>query len=94
MNEHPSALPVQGITVALSPDGYRLLAEQLAPLVRQLADELAVGQWLTPAQVAERLQVSDSHVRRMIARGELPAMRSGEVTRVPAAALVWKGGAQ
>jgi excisionase family DNA binding protein len=32
---------------------------------------------LTPAQVANRWQVSERHVRNMVARGELPGVRLG-----------------
>lgn len=38
---------------------------------------------LTPAQVAEMWQCSESHIRKMIARGELPAFRlAGKLLRI------------
>ena len=42
---------------------------------------------LTVIQVAELLQVSIPQVRRMIANGELSAMKVGREWRVPKAAL-------
>lgn len=42
---------------------------------------------LTVKQVAELLQVSIPQVRRMIANGELSAMKVGREWRVPKAAL-------
>ncbi len=38
--------------------------------------------WFTQPQVAEIFQVSEQTVRRMIARGELPAYRVGAQIRV------------
>ncbi len=38
-------------------------------------------------EVAERLRVDTKFVRKLIASGELPAMRSGRVVRVAASAL-------
>jgi excisionase family DNA binding protein len=38
--------------------------------------------WLTQPQVAEIFQVSEQTVRRMIARGELPARRVGAQIRI------------
>lgn len=38
-------------------------------------------------EVAERLRMDVKYVRKMIASGELPALRSGRVVRVAASAL-------
>lgn len=44
--------------------------------------------WYTIKEVAERLRVSHDTVARMIARGELPAIRVSErLVRIPAPAL-------
>ena len=37
---------------------------------------------LTVADVAERLQFSEKHVRRLIDAGEIPAVRIGRLVRV------------
>lgn len=52
-----------------------------------------VGDWLTLPDVAERLGVETSRVRRLIEEGELVAVRRGEpvVRSVPAAMLVEDG---
>jgi excisionase family DNA binding protein len=42
---------------------------------------------LRVAAIAERLQVSTGHVRALIRRGELPAVRIGRAVRVSEAAL-------
>ncbi len=44
--------------------------------------------WYTIKEVAERLRVSHDTVARMVARGELPAIRvSDRLVRIPAPAL-------
>jgi excisionase family DNA binding protein len=48
------------------------------------------GEYLTVAEVAERLRCSEPTVRRRIREGELPAVRlggSGSAVRVPRAGL-------
>jgi excisionase family DNA binding protein len=55
------------------------------------------GEWLTVAEVAERLRCSEPTVRRRIRAGELPAVRlggPGTAVRVPIAGLdawLWSG---
>jgi excisionase family DNA binding protein len=67
---HPDdvALIVQGVVEALG--GNVRLGEPAAPL-------------LTPAQAAARLGVSRDHVYRMVAAGELPAVRLGSGAKAP-----------
>lgn len=43
--------------------------------------------YLTPDQVAEKLQMNADVVRRMLAAGKLPGKRVGRIWRVPATAL-------
>lgn len=43
--------------------------------------------YLTPAQVAETLQVSPRTVQRLAARGDLPALRVGKLVRIGRQAL-------
>jgi excisionase family DNA binding protein len=44
--------------------------------------------WYTPKEAAERLRVSHDTITRLIARGELPAIRLSErILRIPAPAL-------
>jgi excisionase family DNA binding protein len=43
---------------------------------------LPVGRFLSVDDVAEELRVSSKHVRRMIARGELPIYRFGKIIRI------------
>jgi len=40
-------------------------------------------QWYTPDEVAARLSVSESTVRRMIRRGELKHRKFGRLVRIP-----------
>jgi len=47
-------------------------------------DEL---EYLTPEQVAEKLQMNARVVRRMLSAGRLPGKRVGRIWRVSAAAL-------
>jgi excisionase family DNA binding protein len=44
-------------------------------------------EYLTPEQVAEKLQMNPSVVRRMLAAGKLPGKRVGRIWRVSAATL-------
>jgi len=39
--------------------------------------------WYTPDEVADRLSVSESTVRRMIRRGELKHRKFGRLVRIP-----------
>jgi excisionase family DNA binding protein len=50
-------------------------------------DAQAVHDLLTPAEVARRVRVSESTVRRLVARGELEGIRFGKAIRIPADAL-------
>lgn len=43
--------------------------------------------FLTVADVAKRLRLTDRYVRMLIARGDLPAHKFGRAVRVPADAL-------
>lgn len=43
--------------------------------------------YVTISEAAERLALSTKTVRRLIARGELPALRIGRSIRIPATAL-------
>ena len=38
-------------------------------------------QWMTVAQLAERLALRESHVRALVRRGELPVVRIGRLLR-------------
>jgi len=40
-------------------------------------------QWYTPDEVAARLSVSESTVRRMLKRGELKHRKFGRLVRIP-----------
>jgi excisionase family DNA binding protein len=42
---------------------------------------------LTPAEVAQRIRLSESTVRRLVRRGDLAAIRFGKAIRIPADAL-------
>lgn len=44
-------------------------------------------EYLTPDQVAEKLQMNPSVVRRMLASGKLPGKRVGRIWRVSASSL-------
>jgi excisionase family DNA binding protein len=48
---------------------------------------MAEPEYLTPAQVAEKLQMNARVVRRMLAEGTLPGKRVGRIWRVSAHAL-------
>jgi excisionase family DNA binding protein len=48
---------------------------------------MAEPEYLTPAQVAEKLQMNARVVRRMLAEGKLPGKRVGRIWRVSAHAL-------
>lgn len=43
--------------------------------------------YMTPEQVAEKLQMNPRVIRRMLASGKLPGKRVGRIWRVSAAAL-------
>jgi excisionase family DNA binding protein len=43
--------------------------------------------WLTPAQAAERLGVSESTIWRFLRREQLPSVKVGGRRRIPAAAV-------
>lgn len=58
------------------------------PSSAERLDYLRARPALSPGEAAEFLGCSLSSVRRMIGRGELPAVRLGRLVRIPAAALV------
>lgn len=75
-----------------------MVPEGVVPLVQleQLADDIAdrVAQkmraadpLLSPAQLAERLGISDRTVRELLASGEIPSLKIGGARRVEATAV-------
>lgn len=63
--------------------------QDVEALAEALAERLgrAPRPLLSPAQVAERLAMSERWVRQLLADGELPSLKVGAATRVEAEAL-------
>lgn len=55
--------------------------------VTGVADMDTVPRMMTVANVAERLAVTERHIRQLLADGELPAYRIGRAVRIPEDAL-------
>lgn len=101
-----------GALVALPPDAKADVADELFALARRVEREALLGQLvptdsrqpestgalLTPAQVAERAQLTQQKVYRLLERGELRGRKCGKYWRVTEADFErWasgKGGAK
>lgn len=71
--------------------GFRPVADEVLDETRQAALRELVGDWLNVPDVAEAVGVDIMRVRRMLAEGELVAVRLDGVLQVPAAFLVDQG---
>lgn len=62
-------------------------ASPVTGLVIGVPDVDFVPRMMTVATVAERLAVTERHVRQLLADGDLPAYRIGRAVRIPEPAL-------
>jgi excisionase family DNA binding protein len=56
-------------------------------MAKPIRPPVAQAQWLTIPEAAAELRIGQSHLRRLIDAGEIPARRFGRLIRVPRVAI-------
>lgn len=73
------------ITLRLTPEDARALG--LDRVIERGLEHLNRPDWLTVAEAAVALRVTEKTIRRRLERGELPFERVGRLIRIPASAV-------